>query len=420
MSTETITPSRSRTLRFLLILGGLTAFGPLSIDMYLPAFPTIAADFGTGPAQVQLSLTACVIGLAVGQLLAGPLSDSLGRRRPLLIGLAVYCVASLLCAFAPSALTLTGLRLVQGLGAAAGIVIARAVVRDLYSGVAVARFFSTLMLVTGLAPILAPVLGGQLMRLTSWRGVFVALTAIGVLLLVVAVLALPETLPAAQRRPGSLGTTLRTFGQLLVHRGFIGYALAAGLAFAAMFAYISGSSFVLQDVYGLSPQTYSIVFGANALGLVVLGQLNGRLVGRVSTTALLTTGLGMTVVGGVLLLVAAVLGLGLVGILPPLFLLVSSMGMVMPNATTLALAAYPQAAGTASALLGTAQFVVGGVAAPLVGLGGEHTAVPMAAVMAAFGVLGLAAYALLARGSAAALTEDGPSAPTVLAEAAAE
>ncbi|HEV7907452.1 MAG TPA: Bcr/CflA family multidrug efflux MFS transporter [Pseudonocardiaceae bacterium] len=379
-------------MRMILILGALTAFGPLSIDMYLPALPTIAVEYGTGASQVQLTLTSCVIGLAVGQLLAGPLSDTLGRRRPLLAGLAVYALASVLCSVAPSAEALTALRLVQGFGAAAGIVIARAVVRDMHSGVAAAKFFSMLMLVSGLAPILAPVLGGQLLSVTSWRGVFVVLTLIGVTLLAVAAFALPETLPAERRRSGGLGSTIRTFGRLMSNRAFLGYTLPGGLAFAALFAYVSGSSFVLQDLYGLSPQGFSAVFAVNSIGIVAMGQLNGRLVGRIATRKLLTTGLVLVAVAGVALLVSTSTGLGLVAFLPPLFVLVSSFGLVMPNSTALALATYPQAAGTASALLGTLQFILGGLAAPLVGLGGAGSAVPMAAVMAALGVLALVTF----------------------------
>ncbi|KAA2261311.1 Bcr/CflA family multidrug efflux MFS transporter [Solihabitans fulvus] len=384
--------------KFLLILGGLSAFGPLSIDMYLPALPTIAGDYGTGAAQVQLTLTAFVIGLAFGQLVAGPLSDAYGRRRPLLIGLVAYALASVLCAFAPSVYVLTGLRLVQGFSAAAGIVIARAVVSDLFRGVAAAKFFSMLMLVSGLAPILAPVLGGQLLALTSWRGVFAVLTVFGVLLLGASVFGLPETLPADRRRHGGFGDTVRTFGSLLANRVFLGYALAGGLGFAAMFAYISGSSFVLQSVYGLSPQGFSAVFAVNAVGIVIAGQINGRLVGRVSTRKLLAIGLAMIGVGGVVLLLAAAEGLGLVGILPPLFVLVAAIGLVMPNSTALALNEQPGAAGTASALLGTLQLAIGGVTAPLVGLGGSGSAVPMAIVMAALGVLAMLAYVTLARG----------------------
>ncbi|MGW1678160.1 Bcr/CflA family multidrug efflux MFS transporter [Saccharopolyspora sp. NPDC002376] len=389
--------SEPNRTKYVLILGGLSAFGPLSIDMYLPAFPEIAAELGTGASQVQLSLTACTLGLALGQLVAGPLSDTYGRRRPLLVGLVVFTLASLLCAIAPSAYALAGLRLVQGLGGAAGIVIARAVVRDMYSGVAMARFFSLLMLVNGLAPILAPLIGGQLLRVTSWRGVFLALGLIGALLLAATAFGVRETLPAESRRPGNLGETLRTFRALLGDRVFVGYSLSAALAFAAMFAYISGSSFVLQDVFGMSPQTFSLVFGINSLGIILVGQLNARLVDRAEPRRLLAIGLGVNALGGVAVAVSALVGAGLVGLLPALFLVVSSIGMVSPNATALALSGHPETAGSASALLGVMQFSAGALAAPLVGSAGTDTALPMGLVMGALSLAAVLVFVVLAR-----------------------
>ncbi|MCR6484763.1 multidrug effflux MFS transporter [Amycolatopsis sp. OK19-0408] len=392
---ETTAPSRRAQLKFVLVLGGLSAFGPLSIDMYLPALPRMADDLRAADTTVQLTLSAFIVGLALGQLVLGPLSDAFGRRRPLLVGLALYVVGSVLCAMSPDAWLLVAARLVQSLGAAAGIVIARATVRDLFSGTAMTKFFSTLMLVTGLAPILAPLIGGQLLNWTSWRGVFVVLTAFGALLLAVVLFAFPE--PSSSRSPARLGQVMRTYGRLALDRSFAGYALASGLLFASMFAYISGSSFALQGVYGLSPQAYSVVFGVNGVGIVLAGQLNGRLVGRVRERVLLRAGLLLGVTGGALVLVAAVTRAPLAFLLVSLFLLVSSIGLVMPNASSLALASHARSAGAASALLGVLQFVIGAVATPLVGLGGPGTAVPMAATMAGFAVLALVAYLTLAR-----------------------
>lgn len=366
-----------------LILGSLSAFGPLSIDMYLPAFPSLSASLRVGPSAVQLTLTACLIGLAAGQLVAGPLSDTLGRRRPLLVGLAVYSVLSAACVLAPSIYALAGLRLLQGAGGAAGIVIAGAAVRDRFSGVAMAKFLSTLLLVNGLAPIAAPVVGGQLLRVMSWRGVFVVLTAIGVVLLVVCWLWFDESLPESRRRAGSLADTVRSFGVLVRDRGFTGYALTGGLAFAAMFAYISGSSFVLQDIFGLSPQWFGLVFSANAVGIVVVGQANRWLVGRYSPRSLLKVGVAAATVGGVVVLVAILGRSGLGVLLPGLFVVVASTGSVLPNTRALAMADYPDLAGTAAALSGVFQFAVGGAVAPLVGIAGTGTAVPMAVVIAA-------------------------------------
>ncbi len=392
---ERTAPSRRAQLKFVLVLGGLTAFGPLSIDMYLPALPRMATDLHAADSTVQLTLSAFIVGLALGQLVLGPLSDALGRRGPLLVGLVLYVVGSVLCAVSPDALLLVAARLVQSLGAAAGIVIARATVRDLFSGTAMTKFFSTLMLVSGLAPILAPLIGGQLLNWTSWRGVFVVLTAFGALLLAVVVFFLPE--PSPSRSPLRLGQVMRTYARLVLDRSFAGYALASGLLFASMFAYISGSSFALQGVYGLSPQAYSVVFGVNGVGIVLAGQLNGRLVGRVPERALLLSGLLLGVTGGVAVLASAFFRAPLAVLLVSLFLLVSSIGLVMPNASSLALASHARSAGAASALLGVLQFAVGAVATPLVGLGGPGTAVPMAATMAGFAVLALVAYLTLAR-----------------------
>ena len=397
------TSTRSATARFALILGGLSAFGPLSIDMYLPAFPAMADELGATQSQIQLTLTAFLVGLAVGQGVAGPLSDSLGRRRPLVVGLILYAVTSLVCSIAPSVGWLTALRFVQGFGAAAGIVIARAAVRDRYSGVAMAKFFSVLMLVNGLGPILAPVIGAQVLRFSTWPGVFVVLTGFGVLLLLAVLLGLPETLPAERRVAGSLGNTLRTFRGLAADRVFVGYALACGLMFAAMFAYISGSSFVLQNVFDLSPQAYSLVFGVNSIGIMAMGQLNGVLLRWFAPRGLLAAGLGVAALGGIGVFVATVGGLGLFALLVPLFLVAASVGMVTPNATALALAEHPNAAGTASAFLGILQFLVGGLAAPLVGIGG--TAVAMGVVIGTLDVAALIAFAVLTR-SAPAIAED--------------
>ncbi|MBB4685411.1 multidrug effflux MFS transporter [Amycolatopsis jiangsuensis] len=384
----------ARRWSLLLILGGLSAFGPLSIDMYLPALPRMAADLRAPDTTVQLTLTAFVVGLAIGQIVAGPLSDALGRRRPLLAGLVLYAAGSVLAALSPGIELLIAARVLEALGAAAGLVISRATVRDLYSGTAMTKFFSMLMLVNGLAPILAPVIGGQLLTFTSWRGVFVVLTAFGLLLLVSAAVALPEPLPAERRRPARLGGVLRTYGHLLADRTFLGYALAASLLFASLFAYISGSSFALQGVYGLSPQLYSLVFGLNGVGIVLAGQLNGRLVGRFAERNLLLTGLTIAAVAGTLTLTATLLALPLPGVLIPLLFMVSSVGLVMPNASSLALDAHARSAGSAAALLGVLQFAIGAIATPLVGLGGPGTAVPMAATMAGFGVLALLASAL--------------------------
>jgi DHA1 family bicyclomycin/chloramphenicol resistance-like MFS transporter len=368
--------------------------------MYLPGLPSLGRSLAAPAWAVQLTLTACLAGLALGQVLAGPLSDRFGRRRPLIAGVALYALASLLCAAAPSVAVLVVLRFAQGAAGAAGIVIARAIVRDMHSGAAAARFFSLLMLVNGLAPILAPVIGGQVLRVTTWRGVFVILAAIGVLLAAAAAAGLRETLPPEARHAGGVGDTVRTFGRLLTDRTFLGYALACGLAFGAMFAYISGSPFVIQDIYGASPQLFSVMFATNALGLVLSSQVNRVLLRAIQPRTILRTALRVQALAGLTLLVVVAAGGGAWGIVPLLFVVVASLGLVFPNATALALADHPRVAGSASGLLGVLQFIVGAATAPLVGVAGTGTALPMALTIAVLGVGGALSATVLATGPA--------------------
>ncbi|QES41312.1 Bcr/CflA family drug resistance efflux transporter [Streptomyces venezuelae] len=384
-----------------LVLGGLTAVPALSMDMYLPALPEVTDALSAPAATVQLTLTACLMGMALGQLVVGPMSDKWGRRRPLLIGLLVYVIATATCAFAPTAELLIGFRLLQGLAGSAGIVIARAIVRDLYDGVAMARFFSTLMLISGVAPVAAPLIGGQVLRFTDWRGIFVVLTVVGTALTLLVWRRLPETLAPEKRHGGGTVEALRTMKSLLADRVFAGYMIAGGFAFAALFAYISASPFVIQEIYGASPQTFSLLFGVNSVGLIAAGQINGKvLVGRTSLNKVLAVGLAMVTVAAVALLLMTTGVFGDVGLLPVaagLFVLMSSMGLTLPNTQSLALIRTPHAAGSASALLGTSSFLVGAVASPLVGIAGEDTAVPMAVVQLACALAAIACFVGLCR-----------------------
>lgn len=394
------------------ILGLITAIGPLSLDMYLPAFPAIAGDLDVSAAQVQLSLTSCLIGLALGQLICGPLSDRWGRRRPAIIGVAAYALISLLIALAPSAPMLTGLRLLQGLAGGVGVVVARAVVRDLYSGVAAAKFFSQLTLIFGVAPIAAPSLGSAVLKVTSWHGIFVALALIAALLTVLIAWKLPETLPPERRSPGGLADIAGTARTLLADRVFMGYALAQALAFAAMFSYIAGSSFVLQDGYGISPAVFSLLFGLNACGLIALSQANGWLLDRFSPRALLVTILAVETAAGAAVLLSASLGV-LIALCAGLFVLVSTIGMITPNATTLALDRYPERAGTAAAVLGGIQSVVAAAAAPLVGVIGEPgRGVPMTIVILVCAAAALLSVLLLTRTTTPATRRSWTSGPS--------
>ncbi|MFE6035897.1 Bcr/CflA family multidrug efflux MFS transporter [Streptomyces sp. NPDC056452] len=384
-----------------LVLGGLTALPPLSMDMYLPALPAVTDSLHAPAATVQLTLTACLTGMALGQLVVGPMSDRWGRRKPLLLGMIIYVVATAICAFAPSAELLIGFRLLQGLAGAAGIVISRAVVRDLYDGMEMARFFSTLMLISGVAPVIAPVIGGQVLRFTDWRGIFVVLTVVGVLLTLIVWKWLHETLPEEERHTGGIGEALRTMRGLLADRVFTGYMIAGSLAFAALFAYVSASPFVVQEIYGASPQTFSLLFGINSIGLITVGQINGKvLVGRISLDKALGLGLAVISLAAVALLLMTSGVFGDVGLLPVatgLFVLMSAMGLAMPNTNAQALMRTKHAAGSASALLGTTSFLVGAIASPLVGIAGEQTAVPMAVVQVVCALSAVACFLGLCR-----------------------
>ena len=395
-SAEVQRSARSR-LKLVLVLGSLIALGPLTIDMYLPALPSIPADLETTEAAVQLTLTGTLLGIALGQLLVGPLSDAYGRRRPLLVGVAVHVVASLLCFVAPTVEVLGGLRLLQGLGAAAASVTAMAVVRDLYTGSAAAVLLSRLMLILGAAPVLAPTLGGEVLRHTDWRGVFVVLAAAGLAVMGLAARSLEETLPPHRRRSGRVVGTLRTYRSLFRDRAFVGLILVAGLAMAAIFAYVSGSSFVFQEQYGLDEQQFGLLFGAGAIGLIGSTQLNPVLLRRWQPQQLLVSALVIGVACSVLLVITATTGAGgLPGLLAPLWAVLTAVGLALPHTPALALTRHGEAAGTASALLGASQFGVAALIAPAVGLLGND-ARAMSLVVAATMTGALAVLMLVVR-----------------------
>ena len=391
-------PPSPRVLPLILLLGALTALGPLTIDLYLPAFPAITDDLLTTEAAVQLTLTGTLIGMALGQVLIGPLSDAIGRRRPLLGGAAAYVLASAACAIAPNVTALGALRVLQGMAAAAGSVIAMAVIRDHFAGLRGVQMLSRLMLVMGVAPVLAPTLGGFILTLTDWRGVFWLLSGIGAVLTVVVIVGMRETLPVERRIPLGLRATLRTYATLLRDRSLVGLVLTGGLVMAGLFSYIAGSSFVLQGVYGLSPQQYGVLFGLNSVGLIAATQLNARLVGRFEPQHILTVALAIAAAAAaVLVLGAALPDVGVLGIVVPLFVLLSMVGLSLPNVAGLALVSHGESAGTTAALLGATNFGVGAISAPIVGQLGTATAVPMAAVMLVSAILALLAFVLVAR-----------------------
>ncbi|MFJ8062515.1 multidrug effflux MFS transporter [Streptomyces sp. NPDC096142] len=383
------------------MLGALSAVPPLSMDMYLPALPDVTHTLHSSATSGQLTLTACLTGMALGQLVVGPMSDRWGRRKPLLAGLLVYVLASVSCAVAPDVGLLIGCRLLQGLAGAAGIVIARAVVRDLYDGLEMARFFSTLLLVSSLAPVVAPILGGQVLRFTAWRGVFLVLAAIGVALTALVWRRLPETLPPERRRGGGVLGALFIMRGLLADRIFAGYVMVNGFAYGALFSYIAASPFVIQGIYGASPQTFSLLYGLNSLGMMIVGRVNGKLlVGRVRLDRALGVGLGVIAAAGTVLLLVAQGVFGHAGTVPVaccLFVMISALGLVLPNTNALALMRTPHAAGSASALVGTSCFAMGAVATLLVGIAGKGTAVPMAAVQTGSALAAVTSLLLMCR-----------------------
>jgi DHA1 family bicyclomycin/chloramphenicol resistance-like MFS transporter len=370
-----------------LVLGALTAFGPVSVDLYLPAFPTIARALDTDAGAVQLSLATYMIGLAVGQVLYGRLSDIYGRRRPMVAGISLYVAASVACAAAPSVETLVGLRLLQGLGGCAGIVIARAIVRDLFEGVEAARFFARLTLVFGVAPVVAPILGAQILTIAGWRAIFGVLAAYGVACLA-SVAWLPETLPAERRRAGGVADALVSYGMVLRNRAFLAYSVSGSLGGAAMMAYLVSSPAVVIDQFGRSAQLFGLVFAANALGFIVVSQLMGRRVVRVGGARVLRAGLLAQALSGGVLLALAVAGVGgLAALLVPMLAVVSSVGAILPPSAALAMTPFPHAAGAASAVYGTLQTGLAAAAAAVVSAVSAEPATAMGVVLVGASVL---------------------------------
>jgi len=399
----------------IVVLGVMVALGPLTIDMYLPALPKIADDLSVSSSVVQLTLTGTLAGLALGQLIVGPLSDSLGRRRPLMAGIMLHIAASILCVLAPNLVVLGLARVLQGAGAAAAMVVAIAVVGDLFADNAAATVLSRLMLVLGVAPVVAPSLGAAVLLHGSWHWVFAALVVLAGVLLLVAALALPETLPPSHRRPLRVRGIAATYAELLRDKRFVILVLVAALGMSGLFAYIAGASFVLQGTYGLDQQAFALVFGAGAVALIGATQFNVVLLRRFSpqTITLWALAAALLAAGVFVGLSVAHVG-GLAGFVVPVWAILGTMGLVIPNAPAVALSRHPDAAGTAAALLGAAQFGLGAAVAPLVGvLGNDELAL---SVVMAVSVL-VALLALLAVG--ASTTDDADTDDTDANDAAA-
>ncbi|SDE57369.1 multidrug effflux MFS transporter [Auraticoccus monumenti] len=378
---ETASGGRRVTVGLVLLLGSMTALGPLTIDTYLPALPQMATDLGASESQIQLTLTTMLLGLGLGQLINGPLSDTVGRRLPIIVGFSGHIVASLLIALSPSVELVIGLRLLQGFFGSAVMVVAMAVVRDLFEGLQVVQMLSRLSLVMGLAPILAPSLGGLLLAVTSWHGIFVFLALAAGVALTTAVTRLPETLPPERRLQAGLGPTLQAYRTLLSDRAYLVMVVVGAANSVSLFSYISGSSFIFQEGFGLSPQQYALVFGANGVLLIGGTQLTPVLVRRFGAERVLLGALVVSVLASVATVVLARTDAGLLGAVIPIGVVMAMLGLCMPTTTTLALEHHGRTAGTAMAVLGAGRFAIAGGAAPLVGLLGDGTAGALGLVM---------------------------------------
>ncbi|MDP3209243.1 MAG: multidrug effflux MFS transporter, partial [Rhodoglobus sp.] len=362
-------------------LGALTALGAFTIDLYLPAFPVIEHDLAVSTAVVQLTLTATTLGFAVGQLLVGPWSDRVGRRLPLIVATSIHVAASIGVALAPGIEWLFVFRVLQGVGAAAGSVVAMAIVRDLFGGLPLVRMLSRLSLVTGLAPILAPVIGSQLLLIMPWRGMFLILAAYGAVALLAAAFLIVETLPPARRVDLGHSTTRQRYASLFADRVFIGVAIIAGMNFSGLFAYLASSSFLFQDVYGLDAQQYGILFAVNSIGVVAGVQASAYLARYVGPQWILAGAITVLLLAAAAIVVLDVLGAGLIGVLVPLWFFIFAVGFTFPCTQVLALAGHGSEAGTAASLLGAVNFGLAGITSPIVGLFGIANAIPMGVVM---------------------------------------
>ncbi|MBI1777952.1 MAG: multidrug effflux MFS transporter [Proteobacteria bacterium] len=392
--------AKASSRRLIALLAALIAFGPLSIDMYLPAFPTLEREFGAAGGWVQFTLASYFIGMALGQALYGPIADHIGRKPPLYAGFLLYVLASAACGLAQSVESLVAWRFLQAVGGCAGVVIARAVVRDLYDLQTSARVLSRLMLVMGAAPILAPLIGGQILHWVGWRAIFALHALFGALCFVAVATWLPETRPTPPAGRAGIGAALRTYRSLLADREFLGFSLSGALASAGMFAYIAGSPLVMIEIYGIPAQSFGWIFGMNALGIIGASQLNHRLLSRRRSARILSVALvTMAGFGVVLLVMGASNVFGLLGVLVPLFGFVALIGLINPNATAGAMANQAARAGSASAMTGTLQFLAATVAGSLVGLFYDGTARPMVGVMAVSALGAVLANQVLVRGA---------------------
>ncbi|MBN8209033.1 Bcr/CflA family efflux MFS transporter [Bacillus sp. NTK071] len=382
-------PTGKERLGLAFLLGMLGILGPLNIDMYLPSFPGIASDLGASASLVQLSLTTCLVGLAIGQLVVGPYSDGQGRRKPLLIFIFLFAVSSILCAIAPNIITLIIARFLQGFTASAGVVLSRAVVRDVFSGRELTKFFALLMVINATAPMIAPMTGGAILLLpfATWNTIFYFLGFLGLVIVAVIKFKLPETLPPEKRMPGTISQSIRTIGSLIKDRSFIGYALTIGFVHGGSFAYVSGTPFVYQGIYNVSPQVFSILFGINGLAIISGSYMIGRLSAFFHERSLLRTAVITAVSATLFLLIMTIIEGPLATLVVPIFIYMTAMGMVITSTFTLAMEKQGHRAGSASAVLGMLPLLFGAMVSPLVGIN-ETTAVPMGTILFGTSLIG--------------------------------
>ncbi|MEO6504839.1 MAG: multidrug effflux MFS transporter [Terrimesophilobacter sp.] len=389
--------SPKQRLVYILVLGALTALGPFTVDLYLPAFPALESEFGVSTVVVQLTLTATAVGFGFGQLVVGPWSDRVGRRLPLVLATSLHVAASVGVAFAPDIVTLGVFRVLQGFGAAAGGVVAMAMVRDLFGGLPLVRMLSRLALVNGLAPILAPVIGSQLLVILDWRGIFYFLAAYGLVVVLSTFFFIVETLPPARRIDTGHTTVRERYRSVLTDRTFVGVALISAMTFSGLFAYLSSSSFLFQEIYGLNPQEFGLLFAVNSIGVVLGVQASAALARYFGPQWILAVTTAVLLVSAVLIIVLDSFHLGLLGIVIPLWFFLTACGFGFPLVQVLALVNHPREAGTAASVLGALNFGLAGLTSPIAGLFGIHDAVPMGAVMAITAVISVLALWFVVR-----------------------
>jgi MFS transporter, DHA1 family, multidrug resistance protein len=389
--------SRRQRLVYILVLGALTALGPFTVDLYLPAFPALETDFGVSTAIIQLTLTATAVGFGLGQLLVGPWSDRVGRRLPLILATTVHVAASVGVALAPDIVSLGLFRILQGVGAAAGGVVAMAMVRDLFGGLPLVRMLSRLALVNGLAPILAPVIGSQLLVIFDWRGIFYFLAGYGLVVTLATFFFIVETLPPARRVDTGHTTVRERYRAVLTDRTFVGVAVISAMTFSGLFAYLSSSSFLFQEIYGLDPQEFGLLFAANSIGVVLGVQASARLARYFGPQWILSVTTAVLLLSSVSIIVLDSLRVGLIGIVIPLWFFLAACGFGFPLVQVLALVNHPHEAGTAASVLGALNFGLAGLTSPIAGLFGIHDAVPMASVMAVTSLLSILALWFIVR-----------------------